>query len=191
MKRKDLNNFVLLSLFAAIIALLGFTPLGLIPLGFINVTILCIPVIVGTILMGGKCGAVLGLVFGLVSFTNALMKPSALVATLMAESPIAVAVMSILPRVLVPVVAYGVYKLLCKKSEVAGVAVAAAAGSLTNTALYLGMMLLFYIMCGIDTAGVLALIGGVALIAGGCEAAAAVILCTPLVTALKKLGKGR
>ena len=34
MKRKTLNDFVLLALFVALIALLGFTPLGLIPLGF-------------------------------------------------------------------------------------------------------------------------------------------------------------
>ena len=111
MEKKQLKDFVLLSLFVALIVLLGFTPLGLIPLGFINVTILCVPVIVGTLFMGWKRGLILGLAFGLTSFISALIKPSALVATLMAASPLCVAVMSILPRLCVPLSAWGVYNL--------------------------------------------------------------------------------
>lgn len=189
MGKKQLYNFVLLALFVALIVLLGFTPLGLIPLGFINVTILCVPVIVGTLFMGWKNGLVLGLAFGLTSFLSAVMKPSALVSTLMAASPLAVAVMSILPRLCVPLAAWGVYNLLRKKQEHVAASVAAVAGSLTNTVLYLGLMLLFYILCGIDTAGVLSLIGGTALIAGSCEAAAAAILCTPILAALRRIRK--
>ena len=55
--------------------------------------------------------------------------------------------------------------------------------------LYLGLMLLFYILCGIDASGVLSLIGGTALLAGSCEAAAAAILVTPILTALKRIRK--
>ena len=189
MKNKKLINLVLLALFVALIVLLGFTPLGLIPLGFINVTILCVPVVVGTLFMGLKSGLILGLAFGLTSFISALIKPSALVATLMGASPLAVAVMSILPRLCVPLSAWGVYSLLHKKQEHIAAGVAAVAGSLTNTVLYLGLMLLFYIMCGIDTASVLSLIGGTAIIAGSCEAAAAAVICTPVLAALKRIRK--
>ena len=53
------------ALFGAIIVLLAFTPfLGYIPLGFTRATIIHIPVIIGSLLMGPKKGAVLGLVFG-------------------------------------------------------------------------------------------------------------------------------
>ena len=62
-------------------------------------------------------------------------------------------------------------------------------GSLTNTVLYLGLMLLFYLLCGIDATGVLSLIGGTALLAGSCEAAAAAILVTPILAALKRIRK--
>lgn len=189
MKKKNLYQFVLLALFVALIVLLGFTPLGLIPLGFINVTILCVPVIVGTLFMGWKCGLLLGMAFGLTSFISALIKPSALVSTLMGASPLAVGVMSILPRLCVPLAAWGVYSLLRKKNEHLAVSAASVMGSLTNTVLYLGMMLLFYILCGIDTAGVLSLIGGTAIIAGGCEALAAAILVTPILAALKRIRK--
>ena len=67
MERKQLGNLVLLALFVALIVLLGSTPLGLIPLGFINVTILCVPVVVGALYMGWKYGLILGLAFGLTS----------------------------------------------------------------------------------------------------------------------------
>ena len=189
MAKKQLYNFVLLALFVALIVLLGFTPLGLIPLGFINVTILCVPVIVGTLFMGWKNGLILGLAFGLTSFISALIKPSALVSTLMGASPLAVAVMSILPRLCVPLAAWGVYSLLRKKQEHLAVIAGSIVGSLTNTVLYLGLMLLFYILCGIDASGVLSLIGGTALLAGSCEAAAAAILVTPILTALKLIRK--
>ncbi len=190
MERNKLRDFVLLALFVALIVLLGFTPLGLIPLGFINVTILCVPVIVGALYMGWKNGLLLGLAFGLTSFISALMKPSALVSTLMGASPVLVALMSILPRLLVPMVAYGVYTRLRSKQENLAVGVAAVCGSLTNTVFYLGLMLLFYVLCGIDTASVLSLIGGTALIAGTCEAIAAAVLCTPILMALCRI-KGR
>ena len=115
MERKQLGNLVLLALFVALIVLLGFTPLGLIPLGFINVTILCVPVIVGTLYMGWKNGLILGLAFGLTSFASALMKPSALVSTLMGASPVLVALMSIVPRLLVPLAAIFFVTLACGK----------------------------------------------------------------------------
>lgn len=189
MKNKQLKDLVMLALLVALIVLLGFTPLGLIPLGFINVTILCVPVLVGTLYMGWKKGVLLGLAFGLTSFISALMKPSALVSTLLGASLPAVAVMSILPRLCIPLTAYGVYHLLHKRQQHLAAAVAAIAGSLTNTVLYLGLMLLFYVLCGLDSAAVLGLIGGTALIAGSCEAAAAAILVTPILTALKHIRK--
>ena len=83
MARKQLNNLVLLALFVGLIFLLGQTPLGMIPLGWCNVTLLVIPVAIGTIYMGLKSGLVLGLAFGATSMVSALIKPSVLVGTLM------------------------------------------------------------------------------------------------------------
>ena len=184
---QKLKAFCILAILAALIFLLGLTPLGLIPLGFVNVTILCIPVIVGTLYLGRKSGLILGATFGLVSFISALIKPSTLVATLMGKSPLLVALMSILPRLVVPLTAYAVYQAMNKQNETVRTAVAAVFGSLTNTVLYLGLMLFFYVLAGLDTAGVLALIGGIALLAGGCEAIVAAILCTPILAAVKKI----
>ena len=50
-------------------------------------------------------------------------------------------------------------------------------------------MLLFYIICGINSEKVLALIGGTGLIAGTAEAVVAAILSTPILAALWKVQK--
>ena len=187
MARKQLNNLVLLALFVGLIFLLGQTPLGMIPLGWCNVTLLVIPVAIGTIYMGLKSGLVLGLAFGATSMVSALIKPSVLVGTLMGASPLAVVVMTFLPRLCIPLVIWGVYTLLAKKQKHIAVAVAAACGSLTNTILYLGLMLIFYMMVGIDNTKVLTAIGATAGGAGPCEAIAAALICPPILTALWRI----
>ena len=49
-------------------------------------------------------------------------------------------------------------------------------------------MLLFFVICGLDSAPVLAVIGGTGLIAGSLEAAAAALIATPVVAALSRMG---
>ena len=99
------RHLALTALFVAFILLLGFTPLGMIPLGFIYVTTLCIPVVVGTMLLGPKTGLALGFCFGTVSALSAFGiagTPSSLAATLVAASPVLALVMCYLPRLAVP-----------------------------------------------------------------------------------------
>ena len=186
-----ITHLVQTALFMALVFLLGFTPIGMIPLPFIRASILCTPVIAGTLFLGLKSGLLLGLCFGAVSAINSIIAPSALVAELMSASPALTMVMCFLPRLLVPTVAHLVYRLIAKGQPARKRAVpfAAVAGSLTNTVFYLGMMLLFFVMLGIDHEGVLAVIGGTGLIAGGSEAAIAAIICTPVLAALWKIQK--
>ena len=191
MNHKKMQRFVLTALFVALVLLLGFTPIGMIPLGFINASILCTPVVVGTLLLGLKPGLLLGFSFGAVSAINAIIRPSTLVAALLERSPALTMVMCFLPRLLVPVVAWFVYRLVARgeRAKKSAVPFAAVAGSLTNTIFYLGLMLLFYVMTGITTEGVLALIGGTGLIAGGSEAVVAAVICTPVLAALWRIQK--
>ena len=177
----------------ALTFLLGMTPLGIIPLGFINVTIMCLPVIIGTLTVGPKIGGILGLCFGVASTLSAfglsLVPTSALVSTLMGASPLLVVVMSILPRAIFPLVAYVVYQVVSDRGQMRrrlAIGLAAAAGSLTNTILYLGMMLLFFALTGLDSAVVLGVISGTGFIAGSLEAVAAVLICLPVVLAVRK-----
>lgn len=187
--RSRLYHMVLLALLAGLIFLMGQTPIGLIPLGFCNVTLLVIPVAVGTIYLGWKSGLLLGASFAGTSLLAAFLKPSALVATLMGASPLLTIVMTVLPRLVIPLVIAGVFHLLSKLQKHVATAVAAACGSLTNTVLYLGLMLAFYVLCGIDNTKVLTTIAAVAGGAGPLEALAAAIITPPILTALWRVKK--
>ncbi|MDO5111579.1 MAG: ECF transporter S component [Clostridia bacterium] len=194
MKTKDM---VLHALFIALTLLLGMTPLGLIPLGFINVTILCIPVIVGTLLFGLRSGLLFGACMAISSILSMtglspLVPPSALASALFAVSPFLAIVMCLVPRLMIPVSTHLVYRLCARKKPEtkAGIVPAAVAGSLTNTVLYLGLMLCFYVLAGLDAKPILGLIGGVGLIAGSLEAVAAALIATPVTIALRKIKRG-
>lgn len=107
----------------AISIVLGMTPLGFIPVPTAagHATTMHIPAVLGGVLEGPVTGALTGLIFGLHSFMRA-------------GSPIfADPLVAILPRVLIGVVAYYVYRLT------GSVALAAAFGTITNTAGVLGI----------------------------------------------------
>lgn len=121
-------GLVQLSLFSGIIVIMAFTPfIGYIPLGFTRATIIHIPVIIGSLMMGPKNGAILGGVFGLTSLINNTINPTA---TSFVFSPfiqigdihggLASIIICFVPRILVGVIPYYVYKLITKpgKSEV-------------------------------------------------------------------------
>lgn len=190
--RKKIFSMTAAALLVALVFLFGMTPVGLIPLGFINITVLCVPVIIGTITLGIRSGLLLGFCFGTASTMSmigiSLTPPSALASALFAVSPLCALIMCYLPRLLVPAVTALVYRLFerSKKKQALSVSVAAAAGSLTNTVFYLGLMLLFYAVNGLDTSSILALIAGTGLIAGTLEAIAAALICVPVIKALSK-----
>jgi len=187
MKNKKLNQMVLAALFMALILLLGFTPLGMIPLPGIRISILALPVAVGALLMGWRWGMVFGACFAFSSLWNAFTQPSALVALLMAQSPVCVVIMSLLPRLLIGPAACLVYKMAFKAKPAVRAMAAGITASLTNTIGYLGLMLVFFRLCGLDSTEVLALIGGTGLLGGGLEAAACAVIVPPVLSALFKL----
>ena len=70
-------SMVQVAIFGAVICVMAFTPfLGYIPLGFTRATIIHIPVIIASLLMGPKKGGALGFLFGLTSFINNTMNPT-------------------------------------------------------------------------------------------------------------------
>lgn len=143
------------ALFAAIVILLAFVPfLGYIPLGFINATTLHIPVILASVLLGPKEGAVVGGVFGLTSLIKNTTQPNL---TSFVFSPFYSVgdvsgnlwslVICMVPRILVGVVPYFVYKLVkkaTKDADMLPLAAAGISGALTNTLLVMNMIYLFF-----------------------------------------------
>lgn len=142
-----IRKMVVAGMLSAITAVLTFTPIGMIPLPppLLSATTVHLPVILAALVEGPVVGLVVGLVFGLCSFIRA-WESGAVGLTLFFRNPL----ISILPRMLVPLVALGVYllwKKLVKNNAVTdkiGAVIASAAGSIANTVLCLGTLILIY-----------------------------------------------
>ena len=152
------RGMVQLALFSAIIIIMAFTPfLGYIPLGPLKATTLHIPVIIASIILGPKKGAFLGFLFGLTSFiNNSFISPSVIsfVFTPLYSvggqgGNILSLVICFVPRILVGIVPYYVYRGICKlikggARKPLALTLAGVAGALTNTVLVMSMIYLFF-----------------------------------------------
>ncbi len=75
MKKFNTKIMVQMALMISIVIVMGMTPIGFIRIPPISITMLHLPVIVGSIVLGPLCGGILGLTFGLVSMWNAIINP--------------------------------------------------------------------------------------------------------------------
>lgn len=153
--KKSMKDLVLTSLFAAIIFIMAFSPLGYIPIGVIRATIVQIPVILGALFCGPKKGAFLGFVFGLTSCLGSTIMPSItsfIFSPVVAASQVGAigAAYSTLicfgPRILVGILPYFVYKGLSKlcKHRTMSLVITGVMGSLTNTIFVMGLIFFLY-----------------------------------------------
>ncbi|MDU1042945.1 ECF transporter S component [Peptoniphilus rhinitidis] len=110
--RNKNRKLVIASMLGAITIVLGMTPLGLIPLGFINATTMHIPVIIAAIAEGPIVGALVGLIFGISSLLNAILKNASPVAFVFYNPLI-----SIVPRVLIGITSYYSYAAMKKTKD--------------------------------------------------------------------------
>ncbi len=186
MKNNKTVYLVTLALLCALIALFGFTPLGMLNLGIVYVTLLCLPVIVGTLTTGLQGGIILSLCFGTVSLITGLNAPSALVQPILSNNILYVILLCYVPRILIPIVTHLTHKALKNKSENLAYILSPILGSFTNTVFYMGGMLLFYVIIGIDSTPILTAISSVILLASTCEAMVAAIATLPIMKALQK-----
>lgn len=140
--KQKIRRITFLSIFVAIIIMQNLVPfLGNIPLGPLSITLMHITVIVAAIVLGPKPGMIIGLVWGLITFIRAFVWPTSPLAAICFTNPL----ISVLPRVLVGVVAgYGYLALKKHLEDKVAMMIAAGAGSVTNTFLVLGQIYLFY-----------------------------------------------
>lgn len=189
-KKKKTLRIALLALFTAIIILQNFIPfLGYIPLGVLNLTIIHVTVIIAALLLGPKDGAIVGGVWGMITFIRAFVWPTSPIAPIVFVNPL----ISILPRILIGVVA-GYAFIWAKKSfhsKIFAASLASVLGSLTNTFLVLGQIYLFYrgqsqVMYGLDTAALMPYLLGLVLTNGIPEALIAAIVSPAVAVPLAK-----
>ena len=188
------------AIFIALVLVLAFVPfVGYIkiPVLAIQATTVHIPVIVGSILLGPKAGALLGFTFGLTSLINNTISPSIVsfcfspfieVGDGLGGSPLAL-IICFIPRIV-----YKGLKKLFKDGKIgkgAALTISGIAGSMTNTILVMSMIYLFFgkewaAAKDIAYNAVLGVIGSVIAINGSIEAIVAALITTAVATALIK-----
>ncbi|MGN0353382.1 MAG: ECF transporter S component [Roseburia sp.] len=153
-KNTNTRDMVLTALFTAIIIMMAFIPmLGYINLVVIKATLIHVPVIIGSIVLGPKKGGFLGFVFGCTSLINNTFNPSLLSFAFSPFYSIGEVggnfwsiVICFVPRILVGVVPYFVYKgikHLCKEKKAGdwlALPVAGIVGAFTNTLLVMNLI---------------------------------------------------
>ena len=133
-----IRELTIIGLLAGITIALGVSGYGIIPLGPLNVTTLHVPTLIGAIVEGPKVGAFVGFIFGCYSLWQNITAPNIL-------SPLFInPIISVLPRILFPVLAYLVYLLLWKAPQGPRIIVSAFMGTVFHTIMVMGLIFLLY-----------------------------------------------
>ena len=179
-RTRRMTTVALLSALIAVMTVVPYT--GYINYGAIEITTLHIPVLLGAVLLGPLCGAILGGVWGVTCMLRALTNPL----WIMFVNPL----ISVVPSVLVGLAA-GLLMRALKKTRVSGLAasaISAAAGTLCNTLLVLtAIQLLGGTLASYQAFYELfrSVIGYVIGVNGGLELVAAVIIVPAVYRALR------
>lgn len=191
-KKFGTRQLVIIGMLSGISIFMGLTGFGMIPTPWMKVTIQHLPVIIGGIVEGPIIGGIVGLIFGLFSMYLNMSQPVLL-------SPIFMnPIIAIIPRVLIGIVSYYVFKIMKEKfnKEKLGLILAAIAGTITNTAGVLGLTYIlameqFATLKEISSAAVAGALGTIAVSNGIPECIVAVMIVVPVCLALFKLNKRR
>lgn len=156
---KNTKTFTLTAMFLAILILLSSVPfLGFIPIGPINATTMHIPVIIASIVLGPRIGAFLGGIFGIISVIRSTIIVSPLSFVFSPFIPVIgtdhgswkALIVAIVPRILIGIVPYFVYKGIKKimknraSSQPVALFLAGFLGSATNTILVMNFIYFFF-----------------------------------------------
>lgn len=142
-KKKSTYHISILAILTAIIILQDFIPmLGNIPIGPLSLTTLHVTVIITAIVLGPVDGAIVGGVWGVLTWIRAFVFPSSPLAPLVFVNPL----VSVLPRIVIGLVAGWTFIILFKffKHLLSSMVIASILGALTNTILVLGFIYIFY-----------------------------------------------
>lgn len=201
-RRSTINPWVvemtMTAILAALIILMTFTPIGYIPIGPVKMTLITLPVAVGSIVLGERSGLILGGVFGLTSFYTCFGMDFVGMG-LLSINPFLTFVMCVVPRVLCGYLPAVIYKAISKsgtKRTMVAIPVAGASVAIINTVLFLCSMWLFFgnslsEVVGVAIDNIFALFALFAGTNGLIEIAVNIVvgtaICKPLITAKKRL----
>lgn len=200
-QRHALYINVLTCLFVAVILLMAATPLGYIPLVVIKLTLIHIPVILASLVLGPRRGLLLGFVFGLSSLVMNTLQPAVLSFAFSPFIPVygmdkgswTALIVCFVPRLLTGYVP-GRLLLALQKGEKKlwpKLALASILGSLTNTVITLSLMALFFAapfaqLKGMDVGKAVQTLAMLCVTNGLPEALAAAVIAPAIALPLRK-----
>lgn len=185
----SVRDITIIGMMMALILVMLNTPLGTISLPMVRITIAHVPILITALLIGLPQGVFIGAFFGCSTLVIALTQPVSVLDPLFVNP-----LVSVLPRVLIPITTYYSYKLMkkitakMKGGEALSLAVSLALGNLTNTFGVYIMLYLVYARSILDLTGTpaLTMILGLISTTTAIKCAGIVILGTPIVLSLKK-----
>lgn len=197
-EKKGIAQMTQLAVLIAILAILTLTNLGFITTAVASVTLLHIPVIIGSITMGPYYGGILGLSFGIIAMLNATFRGATPVDMMFTPfgghgMPIQAIITCIIPRIILGILPYVFYRLFAKviKKEYLSTAISAGLSTILHTVMVLGCLyfLFFTDMTFSDVIKniFLAVVG----LNGLLEMLAAVIICSAVSVPLIKYLRSR
>lgn len=145
-KKYDVRYLTQLALLVAIEMVMKAVGLGSVPVGPLYMSFLTVPIAVGAIVLGPMAGMILGGVFGLVSFMDAVKGASIMTSNLLAVSPAHTFILCFGMRVLMGLCVGLVYQGMercCKRSAVNCFA-ASLSAPLLNTLFFMGYIVLAF-----------------------------------------------
>ena len=162
-KKTSIFKIALLGMFLAIMGVMNFTPLGYITTGLFSITLMTIPVALGSVCTGITGGVVLGFTFGLTSFLQAfgigfMIDPSA--ATLFTTDPLAYTITCFVPRIIVGLVAALIFRAFEKagKTNLLPFILSAVSVPILNTLLFMTFYATLYKNTVLGGASVMAVV---------------------------------
>lgn len=137
-------RLTLLAMFTALMILLSF--FGSINVGVFKITFMTLPIIVGATILKPLDSAILGAVFGLSSFIQAVLGMSALATALFQIDPFMTFILCFVPRVLDGYLSGLIFQGIKKidKTNLVSYITVGAAVPLLNTILFMGTLFLFF-----------------------------------------------
>lgn len=186
-------KLAILGVLTAIVIIQTFIPfLGYIPVGPLSLTIIPITVIIAAFVFGPGNGAIIGGIWGMITFIRAFIAPTSPLAPLLFTNPL----ISVLPRILIGVIAAYAFIAFSKTklNSAWSMRLAALLGSMTNTILVLGLTYLFYKepyanALGMDVSEVLPAILYILVTNGIAEAILSAIIAPIIARPLLRLNK--
>ena len=122
------------------------TGLGSVPIGPIYMSFLTLPVAIGAILMGPLAGAILGGVFGIASFVDAISGASAMGGVLFQVAPFKTFVLCVITRILMGACAGIIFKAINKvlKDRTIAYSIGSISAPLLNTLFFMGFLVIAF-----------------------------------------------